>query len=247
MNCAAFVLLWASLLPLSPSSLQTPEILEIHRCYERLRDEMYNEGPITRIESLYQQTRACIDEASLDCVTHNYWLSRVEYVMGRAYQVYNNKQDAVSHYESGIEYTESAMEGGEFSEGWRMMSENLSQLCLQKDLVYIIRNGPKVRDYAKKALDLDPKNVPALIILAAGRIYPPVLFGGNPKRGIELMLEALQIGKAEKDDLFNIYSGIGVAYSKLDNNEQAMIWFEKALAIYPNNRYVNEEYKKTLR
>jgi tetratricopeptide (TPR) repeat protein len=72
------------------------------------------------------------------------------------------------------------------------------------------------------------------------------VFGGNPRVGIEMMRRVLERGAREKDDLFNIYSGIGLAYGKIKNREAALKWLEMALELYPNNEYVNEEYRKIL-
>jgi tetratricopeptide (TPR) repeat protein len=101
-----------------------------------------------------------------------------------------------------------------------------------------------VMSYAEKAIALDPRNAAARIIVAASKVYPPPVFGGNPGRGIELMREALALGTAEKDDLFNIYSGIGIAYSKMDDKAAARPWMDKALALYPGNEYIRQELSR---
>jgi tetratricopeptide (TPR) repeat protein len=58
------------------------------------------------------------------------------------------------------------------------------------------------------------------------------------------MREALAMGTAERDDLFNIYSGIGLAYGKLRDLEEARRWLGKALELYPGNVYARAEYGK---
>ncbi len=251
MTAAAIVLLLAGLLPASPSAPRSVGVEQLRMQYELLRDEAYNHGRIARIEVLYRQAHAAVLDAGLDECTSNYWLSRVEYLMARACQSREDLQEAARHYEKGLKLSEASMRNGEFSEGWRMMSENLGQLCvlkwkLPKGLGFLIANGPKVKDYAARAAELDPRNASALIILAAGKIYPPVIFGGNPRKGIDMMNEILHLGGAEKDDLFNIYSGIALAYGKLNNNQEAVIWFQRSLELYPSNRYVQEEYRKVL-
>ena len=151
---------------------------------------------------------------------------------------------AASHYEKGLAYIERVPECDVFSEGWRMRSEHIGQLCLVKGLGFLLANGRKVVGCAAQALELDPANAAAQIIVAASKVYPPALFGGNPAIGIELMQKALAMGTAERDDLFNIYSGIGLAYGKLKNSEEARCWLEKALELYPGNLFVRGEYWK---
>jgi tetratricopeptide (TPR) repeat protein len=227
--------------PLCAASEPPPAM---RRAYENLRDAAYNNAPIGRIESLYREALAKVEAAGLEAPIRFYWLGRVEYMSGRGYQAWERKEEAGRHYEAGLELTRRALEAGDFSEGWRMMSEHQGQLCVVKDFGYLLANGPKVLRYAKKAAELDPENVAAQILLAAAKIYPPPIAGGNPTVGIELMRRALSLGGAEADDLFNIYSGIGVAYAKLGDFGQSARWLELALELYPNNRYVREEYEK---
>jgi tetratricopeptide (TPR) repeat protein len=213
----------------------------LHPAYERLRDATYDDEPLPRIETLYSGALAALLAARLAQPEDGLWRSRIEYLMGRAYQNREQKQAAAEHYERGLAQAEAVLAEAEVSDGWRMRSENLSQLCLVKELGFLLANGTKVGQYAEKALELDPRNAAAQIILASGKIYPPPLFGGNPRRGIHMMQQALVLGAAQKDDLFNIYSGIGLAHSKLREREEARKWFARALEVFPNNRYVNEQ------
>jgi tetratricopeptide (TPR) repeat protein len=251
MTFSAIALLVAGLLPSFPSAPQSDAVRHIRIQYELLRDEAYNHGQFSRIETLYRQACTAVLNADIEECARKYWLSRVEYMMGRACQSREDLQEAARHYEEGLELSKASMRDGEFSEGWRMMSENLGQLCvvkweLSKSLGFLIAHGPKVKDYAARAAELDPRNAAALIILAAGKIYPPVIFGGNPRKGIEMMNDILVLGSAEKDDLFNIYSGIALAHGKLNNKQEAVLWFQRSLELYPNNRYIREEYQKIL-
>ncbi|MBN1835314.1 MAG: tetratricopeptide repeat protein [Spirochaetales bacterium] len=212
--------------------------------YEALRDSTYNDEPLAEVEARYA---AALEELAVAFVgprERSLWASRLEYMMGRAYQVRECKEAAAEHYERGLEQAEQSMAGGAHSEGWRMMSENISQLCLVEDLGFLLANGRKVAEYAEKAQALDPGNVAAQIILAAAKVYPPAVVGGNPRTGIVMMQQALDLGATEKDDLFNIYSGMALAHSKLGRKEEACAWFEKALQLYPGNEYVTEEYRK---
>ncbi len=215
--------------------------------YERLRDSTYNQdASLADIEKYYEAAKSSVLSSIGEPKERSYWISRVEYMMARTYQVLDKKKEAATHYEAGLSAIQEAMKSGDFSEGYRMMSECISQMCLVKDTGFVLMNGLKVGEYAEKAVKLHERNVPARIILAAQKIYPPGIFGGDPAKGIELMKEILAIPAVsiEKDDLFNIYSGIGLGYSKLGKKAEAREWLGKALAIYPKNKYVNEEYQK---
>ena len=167
-------------------------------------------------------------------------------MMGRAYQNLEQKKKADRHYEKGYAYIEASAEAasGDYSESWRMKSEIISQRCLVRGVGYILGNGLNVGKYAEKALEMNPDNGKAIIIIASSKVYPPPIYGGDPEEGIRLMEEASEKPDVEKDDLFNIYSGYGIAYEKLKDYEKARFWLESALMLYPDNAYVNEEYEK---
>jgi len=231
---ALLLCVWA---PLSAQS-------DLRGAYANLRDTMYNSEPIPVLERLYSHAIDCLGRAGLPPPERDSWSSRIEYMAGRGYQAARRKPEAVIHYEAGLACIDRILSGEEDSESWRMRSELLGHLCLLKDLVFLLKNGRKVVGYAEKALELNPQNAKAQIIIASSKVYPPSVFGGNPQIGLELMRKALAIGTSERDDLFNIYSGIGLAYSKLRSKEQAKRWLEKALELYPGNSFVRAEYGK---
>jgi tetratricopeptide (TPR) repeat protein len=216
----------------------------VRQGYTALRDAVYNSETLISIEASYQDAVGRLDTVSLPEAERKLWRSRIEYMVARGYQANEDKTRSVTHYESGLSSLDALAPDQISSESWRMTSECISQLCLLKKVGWVVVNGPKVATYAEKALALNPKNAAAQVIIAAARIYPPAMFGGNPKRGIELMKEALSLGTAEKDDLFNIYSGIGLAYGKLKDTAEARRWLEMALELYPRNSYARTEYGK---
>lgn len=213
--------------------------------YEDLRDAVYNQnGDLNGTPSLYDTAIEAAEESSLPEEDRYYWMSRIEYMMGRAYQNLEQKKKADRHYEKGYQYIEQSAAGGDYSESWRMKSEIISQRCMVRGVGYILGNGLNVNKYAEKALELNPDNGKAIIIIASSKVYPPPIYGGNPEKGLRLMEEASEKPDVEKDDLFNIYSGYGVAYTKMEEYDKARFWFESALMLYPDNAYVNEEYEK---
>ena len=122
------------------------------------------------------------------------------------------------------------------------MADALLQMCLVRGRAFLMANGARGLRYVRRAIELDNDNGKAHIILGASKIYPPVFWGGNPEKGIDLMKQAASKPDIEKDDLFNIYSGIGIAYGKLGRNADAEYWFAEALAIYPRNSYALRQY-----
>lgn len=237
---ALILLLAATALAAEPSQSTGP----VRSGYEALRDAVYNSEAVPQLEVLYARALAAIEAADLTAPDRSLWTSRIEYLLARGYQAVEDRQRAADHFEKGRSYLGPLVESGDSSEAFRMMSECLSQLCLVKGLGFILANGPKVAPYAEKALALDPRNAAAAIIIAAGKVYPPPLFGGDPRAGIALMEKALALGTADRDDLFNINLGVGLAWGKLGKSDEARTWLGRALELYPGSRFARAEYKK---
>jgi tetratricopeptide (TPR) repeat protein len=205
----------------------------------RLRDAVYEQNlKADEIAPLYRETEKRAEEA-LSGKALYLMLSRCEYMMGRAYQYEERKNEAAGRYEAGIEWAEKSLEAGFSAEAWRMLAENISQACAVKSVSYAMANGLKVEKYAKNALDLDPRNSAALYMIAARYVFAPSPFN-NYRRGIRMMEDIIDQHGAimEKDDRFNVYSAIGYAYMQQKNYREAKPWLEKSLIIYPTNKFV---------
>jgi len=73
------------------------------------------------------------------------------------------------------------------------------------------------------------------------------VFGGDPEEGIQIMQKALAAGTAERDDLFNIYLGLGLAYGKLKKHQAEQEWLLQALQLYSRNIFAQREYERACR
>jgi len=164
-------------------------------------------------------------------------LSRSEYMMGRAYQYEDKKNEAIAHYDEGIKWAEKALEIRKSAEAWVMLAENISQSCVVRPASYAIANGLKVEKYAKNALAIDSKNAAAQFLIAARWVYAPSPFN-NYNKGIEMLNAIPNAGNMEKDDMFNVYSSLCYAYIQRKNSAQARQWYSKANEIYPTNKYL---------
>lgn len=166
-------------------------------------------------------------------------LSRCEYMMGRAYQYEEQKDKAGSYYDAGIEYAQKSLDIQESDAAWQMMAENISQNCAVKSTGYAISNGLKVQRYSENALKINPNNAACQYMVAARWVFAPSPFN-NYKRGLQMMQDILKNnrGGMQKDDSFNVNLAIGYVYVQQKKYDDAKPWFEKALAIYPTNKFV---------
>jgi tetratricopeptide (TPR) repeat protein len=211
-----------------------------------LRDAIYEQK--LRAGEIVPLYRAASQRAAADLAGQALYtaLSRCEYMMGRAYQFEERKEEAAACYEKGIEWAEKSLEAGPSAEGWRMLAENISQSCVVRPVSYAMTNGPKVERFSKNALELDPRNAAALYMIASRWVYAPAPFN-NYRRGIRMMEDILKDneGIMERDDRFNVYSAIAYACMQQKKYQEARPWLEKSLAVYPTNKFAGDMLKKT--
>ncbi|MDR2028727.1 MAG: tetratricopeptide repeat protein [Treponema sp.] len=212
--------------------------------YIPLRDAVYEQNlKADEIAPLYRATKARAEQ-SLAGVERFLVLSRCEYMMGRAYQYEERKDEAATRYTEGIAWAEKALDAGAGAQGWQMLAENISQSCAVRPVSYAMANGLKVERYAKNALELEARNAAAQYMLAARWVYAPSPFN-NYKKGIQMMGDILNNGDLQRDDLFNVYSAIGYAYFQQKKHTEARPWFLKSLEVYPTNKHVRDLLEKS--
>ncbi|MFP3088706.1 tetratricopeptide repeat protein [Treponema sp. TIM-1] len=211
-----------------------------------LREAIYEQNlKADAVAPLYREVKRRAEE-SLSGQQLYLMLSRCEYMMGRVYLYDTRKDEALARFEEGIALAQRSLDMAASPEGWVMLAENLSQSCTIKSVGYVMQNGPNVERYAKEALALDPGNTAAQFLIASRWVYAPSPFN-NLKRGIQMMEDILNNfeTRLQKDDRFNVYSAIGYAYLKQKKNQEAKTWFQRSLAVYPTNQYVQELLSKT--
>jgi tetratricopeptide (TPR) repeat protein len=202
-----------------------------------LRDAVYEQNlGADEIAALYRTARARA-ESSLSGAARFIVLSRCEYMMGRAYQFEERKDEAAARYAEGISWAERALDVEASAEAWQMLAENISQSCAVRPVSYAMANGLKVEKYAKNALELSARNAAAQYMLAARWVYAPAPFH-NYRRGIQMMEQIVVNGDMHRDDMFNVYAAIGYAYHQQRNFTEARPWFLKSLEVYPTNKFV---------
>lgn len=208
------------------------------------RDAMYNnEASADGLLSLYDMAVASARENFTEDILL-VALSRCEYIMGRAYSYEENKDAAGIRYDAGDAYAVQALDIRESPTAHLMRGENISQNCSVKPVSYALSHGTKVSGLAKKVLKLDKKYGAAMYLQTAQHIYAPSPFN-NHKKGIKEMKEILNDSsvRLEKDDVFNLTSAIGYGHIQREEPEEARMWLERALEIYPGNKYVQSLLK----
>ncbi len=218
---------------------------------DALRDAMYMSQSPETVESEAGRLTAALRSANLPEAERALALARAEYYAARSWKEAEDKAKAIPHYEEAIVQARAALAVGETAARLIALMKPLSELCLLKDMAFLVVNGPKIGQYAKRALVLEPGYPAAVIAIAASKAYPPAIFGGNPKEALAEM-EALSANGAglangtglAKDELFDLRMCAGTACEKLGRKAEAAAWFRKALELYPGNTYAREQLKK---
>jgi len=164
-------------------------------------------------------------------------LSRASFFMGRALLFEERNSEARPYFAEGLRLAEIAVEAAPSAEAWVLRSENLGHL-IQADgrTTFAMANGLDVERFARNALEIDPRNAAAQHTLAARWVFAPRPFN-NIRRGIEMMEAILENADVGRDDLFNVTSSIGWAHVQQRNFSEAIPWLERALEVYPTNRF----------
>ena len=158
--------------------------------------------------------------------------------MGIANLGTGKKGDAENHFANSQKLVNQSLQIKESSQGYRLLADTYMQLMPVKGFFYSAANGGRLKSLPQKAIKRNPQNYKAHISLALFYIHAPAFGGGSIAKGIEMLLVALK--SAEKVDRFNAYMWLGIIYQKEKNYQEAMLYLNKALAIYPNNGWAKQ-------
>lgn len=148
---------------------------------------------------------------------------------------YSAREQAVIHYEKGFALLEPLSEKDMEPELLALKADIISQLCLLKSLGYTMVKGPKVKKLARRVLQKDSGNIRAQMLIASARIYPPGVYGGDAKEGIEI-LDSIQSGDhLSEEERYNISLGYAYCYARLNNQSKSEEYLGEALSIFPSN------------
>ncbi|MCX7774566.1 MAG: hypothetical protein N2067_00485 [Spirochaetaceae bacterium] len=237
------------LVPGVPFGSEVPPI--IIDLFASIRDATYNNLDPGDIESRVRELEKLITITGIATREALLMQSRAWFLAGRAWKDQGDnreiKHKAVECLETSLGYAEALLSfDGETPHALVAKAEALSELCLLKDLTFLLRYGPLVGNLASKALAQDPCHLRAAILKANALAYPPPLWGGNYRNALAQFAQILQwYGNGmPPDSLFDVRIGIATAYHNLKMPEHAAWWFTRALDLYPSNMYaVRKDYR----
>ncbi|MBO5137052.1 MAG: tetratricopeptide repeat protein [Spirochaetaceae bacterium] len=208
--------------------------------YYEFRDAMYNSRGKTasQYETLYNKVISEV-EATKSGLEKQVLIARCKYVLGRAYRYIGLNEKAANCFEESINLCKKIFKKTNIPEAYVVAAECISQNCIIQSTTYSLTQGPKIRSYAKKALETDPSYGAAIYLQNSQNIFTPAPFN-NYEEGHACLDEMLNTNnfRMDKSDIFNALSAKGYAYLQENKPDEAKIYLQKALEIYPDNQYV---------
>jgi len=169
-----------------------------------------------------------------------YWKSRISLVKGQIYFEQREKKLSIRELQKSLTYAEESNIQKEMSDTWRTMSEANSLLMMQKGFLYIVANHALAQDQAKRALELDPDNARASLVIAQFLCNAPSIAGGNLEEGLSLLKTLYKRDDLNGVDRFAILQSLSMIYLDNERLGDAMIYCRLALSLYPQNIKCNE-------
>jgi tetratricopeptide (TPR) repeat protein len=167
----------------------------------------------------------------------DYWQARVEYVRGFVERGDGRDDAAERHFRDGHAFAERAADAQE-GDAYRLQADLLAQLIPFHGAWYAMRNGPRIRELAQKALALKPANPKARLTLALFYLNAPAIGGGSDREALRILHELEGRGDLEREDRFGVLTWLGLAYRGRKDLDRAHVYFERAEEIYPGNTWV---------
>jgi tetratricopeptide (TPR) repeat protein len=202
------------------------------------RDSVYmQKSSAIQIVRLYNTAKTEIEQTMTEAGLY-IALARCAYLAGITFQAEGRKDEAAAYYDQGIAWAENSLSIQATSEGYQYLAANIALACWVRPRSWALKHIGKVEEYAQKALALNPRNIAARYIIAAKYIQAPFPVG-NMKKGAALLREILNydLGSLEKEDLCNIYLAMALVCQKEKKTDEEKMWQERALALYPANRF----------
>lgn len=172
-----------------------------------------------------------------------YWRAYLHYYLAIFYLQNNNSQKSESAIDKGIELI-SKMKGKN-SEDYALLSL-MQGFSIQFKGMKAMFIGPESKRNAKKAIELDEKNLRAYFVYASNDFYTPAQYGGG-KEAEEYILKAVVMpSQATRNDYLpswgkeEAYEMLVKLYLQKENWEAAKKYWQEAHQAFPNSYLINQ-------
>ncbi len=190
------------------------------------------------IEELHVMESALEENASswANC----YWRSRVSLAKGQVLFENGEKELSIMELQRSEQLAWMSIDIKNNSDSWRLLADAGSYMMLQKGMGYKIRNSSKVKAHAKMAMELDPENARASLVVAQYLMNAPRFVGGNRREGIELLQSLSLRTDLNREDGFYVLMALSKALQKDGQYNDAIRACRKALNSFPGSSFARE-------
>ncbi len=171
----------------------------------------------------------------IDSKASPYWQARILHLKGLIRQEEGKKKEAVAFFEEMEEYIENNPEFKNTADGMAMNALAIARQMNLKNVFFSLGNLKKTTHLTEKALEFDPDNLTALLVLAQIKTKTPKLFGGDIDAALELLERAQTLEISETAEKFSLYLNLILTHSRNKSKDLAEQYLEKALEIYPGS------------
>ena len=169
----------------------------------------------------------------------SYQLARIIYLKGIVERERGNHKTAKKNFSLGKEYILKSLTHGDFSEGYRLLADIEGQLVLYGNFYYKAKFGPDIKDFLKKALELNPENRKAYISLALYYRDAPLIAGGSKKKSESILKGMKEILNSNEIDLFSLFLWINTAWINSINDREKIADSISILELFSNQRDID--------
>ncbi len=173
-----------------------------------------------------------------DTAARLYWQAEVEYLLGFVAQAEKRADQSLRHFESCRDLTQQSLAARPSSGAYRLLADAYAQLLILNGLLYKMSYGPRVREMAEEALRLDPANAKARLTLALYYKNAPAIGGGSRRKSLEILHQLEGERALERVDRFSVNAWLAITYSDSRKSAEARRYLERALRIYPGNKWL---------
>jgi len=163
-----------------------------------------------------------------------YWLAKVAYLKGVVEKERNNHEKAEEDFSFGKKLILESLDIGDFSEGYRLLADVEGQLISYHNLYYKAKFGPGIKDFAIKAIELNPGNEKAYISLAMYYRDAPLIAGGSLKKCKVILKKMIDATHSDRINLFSLYLWINTAWINSDYNQEKVRDCISLLSLFSN-------------
>jgi len=230
-----------------PANLsQTQENDQIYRSAEFVSfiDAVYNARPRTELEQSFKNLSEFLKTDIFDRNNANLVKAHAAMLLGKHFTIEEYCKDKNSALQN-LQLSEKLLSTVTFTNSYlsaltaSVKAETAGSYFLLDPTAYIFSYGLDASKLISEALSIEPENTQALLLLANSHFHTPAVFGGSSRKATKT-LDSLK-GKEKSIytfQLFTIYELRGLIAAKAKKKKDALVWFQKALTLYPGNKYM---------